>query len=685
MGDFFTNMLAPWQWLILALVPPAIITLYFLKLRRQPLEVPSTYLWSRTVEDLHVNSIWQRLRQNLLLYLQLLLILLVMLACLRPGCQGTALTGNRFIFLLDASASMSATDLEPTRLDMAKKRIVELIDQMKSGDAAMVISFSNVAKVEQPFTDNRRLLRERVNQVLATNRTSSLSEALRAAAGLANPGQSGDPNNPLDTRFAEAMPATLYIFSDGGVPEVPKFSLGNLEPKYIKVGTDRAKNVGIVAFSVGRNPDKPTQQQAFGRLENFSPEATEVEVTLYRDGGLVDAQKVSLPAAEFTIDATDTDDKGADAAIKNEVCTPGAGGVQFDLGGLDEGLLRLEISEKDVLAVDNVAHASINTPRRARVLLVTPGNEALRLALATDEAAKLGELSTASPSILETKAFEEQAANGQYDLIIFDQCAPKKMPQSNTLFLAAMPPLPDWKAGEKQGPPVIVDTDRAHPLLALVELGNVTIAEAFAVTPPQGGTVLIDSDIGALLAFAPREGYEDAVLGFAIIATDKDGKRSFHTDWYKRLSFPVFLKNVLEYLGGNAGAPGLPTIQPGVPMILRSQSPVQQMTIEAPNKQKVDIARESQGSFVFTNTNELGVYNVVEGSAKQVSQRFAVNLFSSRESDLHPANKITLGYETVAGETGVERSRNEWWKWLLIGGLGVLIFEWYVYNRRVYY
>ena len=56
---------------VLAAVPPAIVLLYFLKLKRQPLEVPSTYLWRKSIEDLHVNSIWQRLRQSLLLLLQL--------------------------------------------------------------------------------------------------------------------------------------------------------------------------------------------------------------------------------------------------------------------------------------------------------------------------------------------------------------------------------------------------------------------------------------------------------------------------------------------------------------------------------------------------------------------------------------------------------------------------------------
>src|ERR1041384_7534063 len=99
MFEFFRNTLSPWQWGLLALVPPAIIALYFLKLRRQPLEVPSTYLWKKSIEDMHVNSLWQRLRQNLLLFLQLLLVALAMLARLRPGGEGIKLAGERVVFL----------------------------------------------------------------------------------------------------------------------------------------------------------------------------------------------------------------------------------------------------------------------------------------------------------------------------------------------------------------------------------------------------------------------------------------------------------------------------------------------------------------------------------------------------------------------------------------------------------
>ncbi|KKK49659.1 hypothetical protein LCGC14_3132830, partial [marine sediment metagenome] len=84
-GPLWSNSLF---WAALAAVPPLIVLLYFLKLKRTPLEVPSTYLWHKSIEDLHVNSIWQRLRRNLLLFLQLLLMLLLLIALLRPSWGG---------------------------------------------------------------------------------------------------------------------------------------------------------------------------------------------------------------------------------------------------------------------------------------------------------------------------------------------------------------------------------------------------------------------------------------------------------------------------------------------------------------------------------------------------------------------------------------------------------------------
>lgn len=655
----FINALTPLQWVLLALVPPAIISLYFLKLKRHPVEVPSTYLWTRTIEDLHVNSIWQKLRQSLLLFLQLLLLALAILACTRPGWRGMDLVGDRFIFLLDASASMNATDVSPTRLDAAKQRALDLIEQMESSDVAMVISFSDVPRIEQTFTNNRSALRQAVNKIKATNRTTDLREALRAASGLANPGRISQKGTN-DVQVADALPATMYIVSDGGFDQLPEFSPGNLDAEYIKIGTAAPSNVGVVAFSTERNAEKAGQLQAFARIENTSDAAVEVDVSLFLNDTLADASRVSIPA---------------DAAE----------GVSFALRDVQDGVLKVEVQHKDHLALDNLAYAPINTPRRARVLVVTSGNDALKLALTTEAALKIADVAFVGPEALATKEHRDAVLAGSFDLIIYDRCVPTEMPEANTLFIGAIPPAEGWKGGERQQGPQVIDTDRMHPLMYLVELGTVLIFDAIPMTGPQGAATLIDADQGPLLMIAPRKSFEDAVLAFELVGAYPDGEVNAKTNWPRRRSFPLFVMNVLRYLGGGRTELNASVARPGSPIKLRTEVPAERITVESPTGIRTQVEREGESTFVYTQTDELGIYTVREGNARDAGQRFAINLFDARESDLVPRATLELGYEQpLVGAGSSTPTRKELWKWLLIGGLGVLVFEWYIYNRRVY-
>lgn len=710
----------------MALLPLAVLALYFLKLKREPLEVPSTYLWQKSIEDLHVNSLWQKLRQSLLLFLQLLLLALAIFALLRPGWEGTRLTGQRMIFAIDNSASMGATDVEGSenRLTAAKERVAALIDQMDSGMSAMIVSFNDEARVVQSFTSNRRKLREQLDKIELTARTTNLVGALQLADGLANPGQVVEAESNVEIDISDGEKTALYILSDGRFADVEGFSLGNLKPQfYIPLGQRDSANLAITAFSTRRSENNPEQRQAFTQVSNFSESDRTAVVELEHDGGFLDAEEIEVPAGE-------------------------ARGVTFSVSQVSAGKLTAKLTEKsgegesaDALAIDNRAYAAVNDSASGRVLLVTPGNKLLATVFDTERIKRYAEVEQAEPSILTTKEHQELADNGAFDLIIYDQCVPERMPRSNTLFIGATPPTDSWRRslgiltetapqeneaedsaagedetdetdeGEVEGDtppaegevssvnsPQIIDHEREHPLLAYVELGDIHIVASNLVPTPAGGKVLIEATDGPLFSIAPREGFEDAVLGFALIV-NRDGSQYPNTTWYRRYSFPTFILNTLSYFVGQSQA-GEQTYLPGKSIALRTKSLAKSLTVAGPNSLSEQVSRTGDGSYLFHDTSTPGYYEILDNSktgAEKVVGRFAINLFDGQESNVRVATQpdddpddnvesaasLQIGHVTVDAEAS-QPARKDLWRPLLLLAVVVLLVEWYIYNRRVY-
>ena len=82
-----------------------IIFLYLLKVRRREIRVPARFLWPTITTDVRANALFQKLRPNLLLFLQLLIAFLLLAALARPMIQARGLPGQSVI-VVDASASM---------------------------------------------------------------------------------------------------------------------------------------------------------------------------------------------------------------------------------------------------------------------------------------------------------------------------------------------------------------------------------------------------------------------------------------------------------------------------------------------------------------------------------------------------------------------------------------------------
>src|SRR5207253_1942181 len=123
-----------WAGLLLLLIPLVVLLLYFLKLKRRPLAVPSTFLWRKSIEDLHVNSLLQWLRQNVLLLLQILAVVALIYGVMAFHLHGRSGAGKHYILMIDNSASMSATDVAPNRLEWAKQEALKEIDAATDND-----------------------------------------------------------------------------------------------------------------------------------------------------------------------------------------------------------------------------------------------------------------------------------------------------------------------------------------------------------------------------------------------------------------------------------------------------------------------------------------------------------------------------------------------------------------------
>ena len=67
-----------------------LVDFYFLKLRRQRLEIPSLVLWQQVLQDSRVNSPFQKFKRNILLLLQLLLLCLLIIAAMDPIISGNS-------------------------------------------------------------------------------------------------------------------------------------------------------------------------------------------------------------------------------------------------------------------------------------------------------------------------------------------------------------------------------------------------------------------------------------------------------------------------------------------------------------------------------------------------------------------------------------------------------------------
>jgi len=644
---------------------PLLLLLYFLKLKRRERIVSSTLLWKRAVQDLQVNAPFQRLRRNILLLLQLLMLLAMLFALAGPILSLTPGPGRRYVVLIDRSASMNAMDVAPSRLEAAKAKAKIFVRSLRSksffslrdtSDQTMVIAFDNRAKVMCTFTSDKRQLIRAIDSIAPSDGLSSLAEATVVARAFAQ-----TSGGEADTSSAEE-PAQLVLFSDGQIRDLDQIAVGSDELIFHCIGQS-PQNVAVTAMQARRSYEKPEEINVFATLANYGPDATNCDVQLSINNNVRAVKSVKVPSAK-TNDET-------------KISKPGQIAVDFTLTHTEAGVLEVRqildsgaSTMPDHLSCDDAAWAILSPPKRLSILLVTSGNRVLEAAL---RACPLAQLERRSPAEFDALDHAALSVEQPYDVIVLDGHVPPDLPKCRYLVFGRPPDGIDVTVPDVLENQVVVDWRTKHPALQYVNLANLFAVKCHQMVLPRDADVLAEFNETPAMSVVRRHGSVFLLVGFDVL----------QTNWPFEPGFVLFCYNATSFLGTQIGRDREFNLQIGEPIVVEDIPLETPARIDGPGVDGAEVTPGSSGSIRFSGTSRAGPYRV--SIPDQPVRLFAVNLLDPKESHVAPQSEIVLPGQSVRAQEGtLSRANLPLWPYLVGLVLALVCLEWFVYNRKVY-
>lgn len=680
------SFLAP-AFAFVALLALPIVLLYLLRQKRPDMQVSSTLLWSKTLADMRASTPFQKLRRNLLLLLQLLILAALVLTLMRPITQAKATQAQAGVIVIDATASMQTHDDGATesRLDCAKSEAKKLVARMRPGDQFMLIADGGgLEQVRSGFSSSKSELDSLIDSVKSTDTASDLSESLLlAATSLRAIGAQQAAQSPAKTDNLAA--GQIWLFSDGSHLHLPDI-LGHTNPdgsataggelNFIRIGSSD-HSVGITQLSITPLPKQDHAYQVFVGLKNAWSVDKRVGVLL----ALGDKNHFLPDQAKFvTLPANGT----GSAVFENVVADPGPP------DGPGAKLFARVDDTDDDFPLDNTAYGILAAPRKTRVVLITPpaGNAILERVIQT--AVKVGQT---DGQILSPEFYNPDAPA---DLFIFDGFLPPpdKMPKVDTLLIAPKITAPASGASAVDvagfhiahtiSNPAIISWKREDPLLQYVEFGDLHVGQALLMEPDSSAVALVSAPEGPLIAFKDFGSVRRYLVSFDPL---------LQSNWWQLPSLLIFMQNAIDqtrvrhFIGmPQMVASGTPaTLWSGEPVLPEDQDKEKPVRVILPDGGEMTISGRN-GVAIFGGTDKVGIYEAQWPQAGGGTRKsyFAVNLLSATESDIRPqALETAPGSNIHQGQTSVAVQNKEIWQWFAAAALLVLLVEWWIYHRRI--
>ena len=613
---------------------PIVVALHFLKLRRHTHRVPSIMLWLSTDEDRRANVPFQRLRNLLLLMLQVLFLLLVTFSAARPALRRPGFMPGRAILIIDNSASMLATEMGQPRLALAKQAALKHIEQVAAG-GGMMLMLTNAAAVQEAFTTDTAKLQRAIENIPPSEAPRNLQPVFDAA-----------------THYAESPQDQVFFISDNfeNLPDI------SLPVHRIGVG-GAAENVGIVHFSLEIVADK---YEVLIGIRNFTDAPRELDVQLAVENESFDERAVTIPP-----------DKTKSILFSG------------DPSGLVGKVMSAHLQLEDDFLLDNSASAPLSTVSPLRILLVSDNQKSLLPALLRTYG-KHVQLHRVAPA--------DYYGTGDAHIAIFDGGTPagreafggltEVASGTHLIFInpgSNLPFIPeDIRVLEEVTAPMrVIKTDKTHPLMIGMSLQELQVIKSTSRKLPLSGHSLVETEKGSLIWLGQESSSQFLVFEFDAFNPDispfaltfPDGPLFFYhcLEWFEARSAPlqplVFQDGQTQHAFRAGEHVRIAPIGEGVTL-----------HVQKPNDKTVKVMDS-----IFTETDQVGVYTLFADDRQL--ERFTVNLIDPKESVLSHSGTAPAAEVPTAIESGLQPMTQEVWRIPALLACVVLLLEWWFYHR----
>lgn len=365
----FTNL---WP-LFLLITIPLLVLLYILKRKYREEVISSTLLWNEVYKNTRANTPWEKLRKNIMLLLQIIILLLLIFSLMKPFLNFGGKSYKNIILLIDNTASMSAEYGDGTRLEEGKKLAKEFLASTKDDTNTYIISYDGDSKLLQNGDFNKEISNEIISEISQSYNTGDISESLSFIKAI---------GEGIEEEYE------VIAFTD------KDFSLGDVNGKIVSLA-----NSGVNA-SIDNVSHK------------FLEDKVRVIATVTNRGSGDYAGDFSLYDGEELLSVTSLELKESE----NRTLT-------FDLPTIKSEVLKGELSRKDMILEDNTYNHVVGKKKVNKVLIVTEQNLFLEKAFSSIE----------NTEVYKTNSTSNLTSADKYDLYVFDNVTPDVMPSEGSL------------------------------------------------------------------------------------------------------------------------------------------------------------------------------------------------------------------------------------------------------------